>query len=214
MSGCNCVRVDESNNEPLEYLLRHSSPIVPELPHEMALDVLRQKYIDFAQQTKLLVAAQNLPIQKGVRDYTLEAPDGYQVFGVLNMEDLHNGFVQFPNVDRWFYTWGRRFELIGNKLIRLFEEPTRDDTHFPVGLHLIPTQCVDTIPTDIATPFGYGIAMGVVAHALNMPGKAWYNPQMGRKMEIEFSRAKLRGQNLYLTNRGARTPQFRPVRIL
>ena len=214
MSGCNCVRVDTERSQPLEHLLRHVMPIVPEIPHEMALDVLRQKYIDFAQATSLLVSHLKLPIQRGVRDYELIPPPGYVVFGVLNVEDYHNGYIKFPNVDRWFYSWGRRFEILGNEAIRLWEEPSRDDTAFEVGLHLLPTECTDTIPNEIAIPFGYGIAKGVVAHALNMPGKAWYNPQMGRKEEVEFARAKLRGRNLNLTNRGGTAPRFKPIRIL
>lgn len=214
MSGCNCVRVDTDRSQPLEHLLRHVATIVPEIPHEAALDMLRQKYINFAERTSLLVAHQKLPIQKSVREYDLIPPDGYMVFGILNVDDLRNGYIKFPNVDRWFYSWGRRFELIGNETIRLHQEPTKDDEEFRIALHLLPTECVDTIPNEIANPFGFGIAMGVVGHALSMPGKPWYNPQMARKQEVEFERAKLRGRNLFLTNRGATAPQFKPVRIL
>lgn len=214
MSGCNCVRVDQGGTQPLEHLLRHVVPIVPELPHEMLLDVLRQKYIDFAQATSLLVAHQQLPIQKDVQDYQLIAPAGYDVFAVLNVEHYMRGYVKFPNVDRWFYSWGRRFEVLNNSVVHLFDKPSRDDTEFHIGLHLIPNECVDTIPNEIANPFGFGIAKGVVAHALSMPGKAWYNPRAAANEEREFARAKLRGRNLYLTNRGSTTPQLKPVRIL
>jgi hypothetical protein len=63
--------------EPLTPLLRHAMPIVPELPHSMALDMLRQKYIDFARRTRILQTEIPIQYQSGVRDYQLDAPEGW-----------------------------------------------------------------------------------------------------------------------------------------
>ena len=82
--------------EPLTPLLRHVMPIVPELPHSMALDMLRQKYTDFARRTRLLQTEVKIPYQSGVRDYQLDAPDGYCIHAIMGMEEPHS-----PNPWYW-----------------------------------------------------------------------------------------------------------------
>lgn len=211
MSQCYCVNAD-SNTVPLETLLRHVAPSVPELPHDLALDMLRQRYIEFARKTRLLVARQDLNMQRGVDNYVLTPPDGYQVFGLLGLGD-YDRYFYYPNPNTWYWWGGNNFRLLDNKQIQFQFAPSKDYVQ-SIILHVIPNDCTNTIPDDIATPYGRGIAMGVVADALQMPNKGWTNPNLGMKKERDFYREVQNGLSAHLNNRGANPAMFQPVRIL
>lgn len=214
MSGCSCVRVDMGAVEPLDNLLRFVFINVPEIPYDVAIDMLRQSYTEFAQRTSLLVSHFKLPIQKEVKDYILYPPDGYEIYGVLGVADNNALYLRFPSVDSWYFSWGQRFKLIGNSVLEFADYPTRDDIDRYIALHLLPTSCADDIPTEISTPFGEAIAMGAVRRALEIPNKPWTNMQLGALRRRDFNRAALTGRNLHIAERGAVAPSFKHLRIL
>lgn len=211
---CGCVRVDTDCNEPLDQLLRFIMPSVPKLPYEVAKDMLRQAYIEFARKTSLLTSHYRLPIQRGVRDYYLEAPEGYHIFGVMNLAGQHGRYLRFPNVDSWFFSWGYRFRLVSNNYIVFEDAPSRDELERTIALHLLPQLCVETIPTEITIPFGEGIAAGALARAYDMPNKDWTDHRLAEKKSRDFNRAILSGRNLHLTQFGSVAPSLQPLRIL
>lgn len=212
MSGCSCIDVTEDTVE-LESLLRHVAPIVPEIPYEMQLDLVRQAYTEFARKTKLCVVVQTLRIQRDVKEYPLEVPDGYHVFALLHADDGKHVYGHFPTVDTWYYFWGDRFRMLENKYLEFKQAPSKEYDR-RIALHVLPTECAVTIPSEIAVPYGRGIAMGAVADALDMPNKAWYNPRAAANKRRDFYREVQNGLALHLTNRGAHSITAKPVRVL
>lgn len=214
--SCACVLVTD-NTVPLESLLRHIAPTISEVPYEVMLDMLRQAYTEFARKTKLLASHQELRIQKGVRNYKLEPPEGYEVYALLQA-DICDGvswsYTSFPNANYWYYFWGDRLHMDGNEQIVFQREPTQDNIQRILALHLLPNDCCTTIPREIATPFGKQIAWGALADILDMPGKAWYNPRAASNKRIEFNRGVQSGIAKFLTNNGAHPVVMKPIRIL
>jgi hypothetical protein len=211
MSQCCCVNVqDDAVN--LDTLLRHVAIYVPELPYEVAIELVRQRYIEFARKTRLLVSHQTINLQRDVRNYPLEPPAGYQVFSVLGLGD-NNTYFYYPNPNQWYWVGGNNFRLFDNKQIQFQYAPSQDYEQCII-LHVIPTDCVDTIPSEIATPYGKGIAMGAVADALSMPNKGWSNPNASADKRREFYREVQNGLSMHINNRGANPAMFKPLRIL
>lgn len=210
---CGCIHI-HVQTEPLEPLLRWVAPSAPEAPREMALDYLRQALIEFARKTGLMRYEATLPIQRGVRNYELIAPEGYEVFALKDVNYQEFPYQRFPDAHSWWYMWGYKFRMEGNRELVFRDEPSADDNTRKIVFHLIPTDCADTIPTEIATPFGKGIAMGALADLLEIPSKPWSNPQLAQKKRLDYNRTVLSGRQLEITNRGAKTPMFRPVRVL
>lgn len=216
--SCVCVSYNKEGMERLDALLRHISFVVPELPYDLALDMLRQAYIEFAKSSTILIAEYDLYFQKGVRDYTLEAPEGYRVFAIKNSQyrdSINPAHFYYPNPNRWYYAYGNRYYIRSDNEI-VFRDAPSSDAKKPHRLHLavIPDSCVDYIPTEISVPYGRGIALKVIADALNIPNRPWTNPALAQKYERDFHRTVMDAKNLALTNRGALAPMFRPVRIL
>lgn len=202
--------------EPLTPLLRHVMPIIPELPHSMALDMLRQKYIDFARRTRLLQTEVKIPYQSGVRDYQLEAPDGYHIHAIMGMEEPHS-----PNPWYWYgegYGHFRQpiaYDVIDNNIIRLRCTPSVDR---PCGIKvlvmLLPLETVMQAPLSLTVPFGQAWGRGVVADALLIPNKPWTNESLSRTFDRQYERAVLNGRALAGTNRKVKSADFQPTRIL
>lgn len=211
--NCGYVRVDTEQMDKLDSLLRHVAPSVPEIPYELALDMLRQKYTEFARRTSLLISHYELPLQRDVREYIIEAPEGYEVYGLLDASNYTHGYMVFPNYNRWYIGWGDRFRMEGNTAI-VFEHAPSQDRAKCIALRLVPTECADTIPREISVPFGKGIAMGALGDILDMPNKPWYNPRASRDKHLEFNRTIQAGKNLQISDRGAKTVMMKPVRIL
>lgn len=209
-----CIRVDGESVVDLSTLLRHVAPSAPEIPYELALDFLRQAYTEFARRSNLLVAHKDVYTQRDVLNYSLVAPVGYEVFALSDAANTAYGYTLFPNANHWYYAWGDRFRMVGNAEVVFERAPSRDNVAYSFGLHVLPNDCVTTMPTEIATPYGKGIAMGALADILDMPGKSWSSPRMADKKRMEFARTCLSARNLHLTNRGATTPMMRPVRVL
>lgn len=206
--------VNGANTVPLDSLLRHVAPEVPQLPYSLALDRVRERYIEFARKSHLIVGFVELPIQREVTEYCLEAPEGYEVYSVKGVGDPNTWKWQGPSKDYWFSAWGHRFWVKDNSSLIFDREPSADESGRYVLLSLIPAACSDSIPVSVATPFGKAIAQGAVADALLMPGKAWSNPNLAERFELKFNRGVLAATNLALTNRGGHTLAMHPIRIL
>lgn len=214
MNGCGCIRVDEGGTVELDELMRFVATVIPAVPYEVGLEYLRQMYIDFARKTKLLVSHQVITLQRDVSEYILTPPEGYQIFGLLQRDQSAWGYLQLPSPHRWFSYYGHRLRMIDNDRIYLETAPSTDGHTLDVALHLLPTDCVTSIPQEIATPYGRGIAKGAVAELLEMPGKAWSNPRAASKYERDFHITCQSGLSLHLTNRGSRRVMMDPVRVL
>lgn len=211
MSACCCVNV-EQDTVNLDTLLRHVAPHVPELPYDLALDMLRQRYIEFARKTRLLISHQQINMQRDVRNYPLEPPYGYQVFALLGVGDKDTYFY-YPTPNQWFWVGGNNYRMLDNKQLEFQYAPSKDYQQCII-LHVIPTECVDTIPTEIATAYGKGIAAGVISDALMMPNRGWTNPNIADARKREFYRECQNGLSVHLNNRGANPAMFKPVRML
>lgn len=206
--------VNEADTVPLDSLLRHMAVNVPQIPYAVALDAVRERFTEFARISGLLVGYSELPIQKGVTNYFLEAPEGYEVFSVKAAGSPLGWSWHNANANYWFATWGYRFFIKDNSEVVFEREPSRDEPGRFILMSVLPGSCCATMPRSVATPYGRGIAMGAVADALRMPGKPWSNPGLAESFERKFTRTVLSAKNLAITNRGAITPEFHPIRIL
>jgi len=208
----------------LETLLRHVVPIVPELPHGMALDRLRQAYIEFARRSGLIVAKLVLDYQAGVTDYELVPPDGYEIYMTQGVEH-HNGFYWYDGTAGYIGglqgSWGNvfpgnsGFRMTSNRTLCLNHTPTADQVGgIKVYVTLLPTECVSEIPVAVSVPYGDGIARRVISDALRIPNKGWTNPALAKGYEMEFNRTVLSAKQLASRNLQRGPLVARPVRIL
>jgi hypothetical protein len=182
----------------------------------MALDMLRQKYIDFARRTRILQTEIPIQYQSGVRDYQLDAPEGYYIYSIMGMEAPHS-----PNPWYWYsegyghFRQAIAYDVIDNNIIRLRHTPSVDR---PCGVRvcvvLLPQPDVMQGPASVILPFGHALAAGVVSDAMLFPNKPWTNPQLAREYKQEYERAILNGRALAGTNRKVRSADFMPMRIL
>lgn len=195
-------------------LVRHMIPSCPSLPHDLAVDLVRQKYIEAARRSGLLTAVCEIPLQRDVRNYPLDVPEGYEVYAVHpthHQPALHRATL---SVDYWFLC-GYRFKVLHNDEIEFAASPGHDrEEPMELTVIVVPSECVATMPTAISTPFGRGIAKGALADAMVIPNQAWTNPGIARGHELAYNRTVLDMRTLAITNRGARSPSFQPVRIL
>lgn len=205
--------VDFSETAQLTVLLRHVLPMVPKVPPAMALDLLRQKYINFARRTKFLGSLLIQDSQSGVRDYSLTPPTDYQIYSIVGRQQ------QTHRVD----TWGVRFfsdlrldfDVIDNNMIILRNPPASDELNgIKIWVTLIPKPCISTIPISIADPFGYDIAKGVIGELLHIPNKEWTNDGLARRFELDYERMLLSARSLATSNRKVDSNMAKPVRIL
>ncbi len=210
MSCC----INDSDTVPLDSLLRHMSVNVPQVPYVVALDMVRERYIELARKSGILVAYTELPIQKEVTNYFLEPPEDYEVFAVKAAGHPTGWNWQNADAHHWFSTWGYRFWVKDNTEVIFDRAPSSDESERFILMTVIPAPCCATIPRSIATPYGRGIASGAVADALRMPNKPWSNPGLANTFEAKFNQAALSARNLAITNRGAVTPEMKPIRIL
>ena len=209
--SCVCV----GNGAPvvaIAGLMRHVVPFCAGIPHDLGLDLVRQAYIEAARRSGLLTAECELPIQRDVATYPLDAPEGYEVHAI---HPTHNNkHVHFSAVDYWI-TCGYRFRVLNNDEIEFYDVPASDATEsVKLTVIVIPQSCVDTIPTAVATAFGRGIAMKAVADAMRMPKKEWTSYGAADSYERQYNRTVMEMRNLAITNRGSRSPSFQPVRII
>lgn len=210
MSCCPYQVTKDWEEVPLDSLLRHVVPLVPEVPHSMALDRVRQRYIEFARKSSLICTRLRIKIQAGVRDYYFTPPDGYEVFQVLGFESPGYSFVDYWRGHRRGM-WGTDFEVVDNTSIVLSYVPSVDrDDYVEVVVALLPSECATSVLKSIVTPYGAGIAKGAVADLLLMPNRAWTNGGLANKYELEFNRVVQSARNLAETNR--QTGPLRPFR--
>lgn len=224
MNACPCNTVSFQDTVELESLLRHVVSVVPELPHSMGLDRLRQAYIDFARRSNLVTTKLVYDYQAGVTDYLLTPPDGYMIHMVQGMEH-HGGFWWYDSTSGFIgglqNSWGdalrgrNGFYMTGSNVLNLYETPSADQVDgLTIYVTLIPLDCVQQMPIDISVPFGNGIAQKVISDALRIPNKAWTNPALARGYEMEYNRTVLDAKRLANSNRQRGPLSARPVRII
>lgn len=206
--------INDATEIPLDSLLRHVAVMVPEIPYDVALDMVRQRYIELARKSGTLQWYYELPLQRGVNNYFIEPPPGYAVYGIKGMGDPVTQFWHYWNPNYWNIWWGYRMRAVSEKQILFETAPSCDERGRFILLTLIPSDCTAVIPSSVAGPWGRGIAAGAVATALLMPSRAWSNPNLAHKHEQDFNRAVMGARNLVITERGTKPAEFRPVRIL
>lgn len=212
MNNCPCKYVSFADTVPLESLLRHVIPVVPELPHSMALDRLRQAFIDFSVRSQLIVGKLVQDYQADVCDYPLVPPEGYEVYKVKGLESPNYGFTW---TEVGYGLWNTRFSIIDNSTIHIHSPPSVDQIDgLIVYVILVPTSCTNEIPSSVSTPFGNGIAQKVIADALRIPNKPWTSMTLARSYEMEYNRTVLRAKQISNTNRTTGPLRAKPVRIL
>lgn len=214
MNCCPYPVASFNNSVQLDTLLRHVMPIVPEVPHAMGLDRIRQAYTEFARRSGLLVAKIVQDYQGGVNDYAITPPDGYEIYGVMGLESPGYSFV-----DYWkgcnYGLWNTRFDVIDNTSIYLHRASSIDIVDgLVIYATVLPSPCVTTIPASIATPYGKGIAAGAIADLLMVPNKAWTSPQIAAAHKMEFNRVVLSAKQLAETNRKAGPLRMKPIRVI
>lgn len=201
--------------ESLTPLLRHVMPIIPQLPHSMALDMLRQKLINFARRTRLFQCTCRMNYQSGVRDYQLCPPEGYYIYAVGGIHA-----ERMPNPWYWYGGYGHyrhhvAYDVVDNNIIRLHHAPSVDRPEgLKVDVVLLPHAHVQEAPASILGPYGHALAAGVVADALLIPEKPWTNPALSREYRQEYERAVLNGRALSSNNRKVQSSDMQPVRIV
>lgn len=195
-----CILADNTDTVPLGSLLRHVLPTVERLPYELGLEILRTAYIDFCKRTSMLIYEQSIDLQRGVSDYELTPPAGYEVYQVLGRDA--NDTLRWSSPDYWGPIAGNRYTITGNKWVNFQMAPPRDWMGGELIRYIvIPDSCIDVIPTEIATSYGPGIAYGALEIVLLYKNRQWYDPNLsmlfGRKFNIQIGSAK----NLAMTNR-------------
>ena len=195
----------------LESLMRHVAPVVPAVPHDYGMELIRQAYIEFCRRTRLVQAQFTYDYQKGVTDYEIVPPDGYEVFFI---EEINS--PSWKAMDRWdIYNSKSKFEVIDNAGIRLNSVPSVDvEEGLKIRAVLLPNNTCSYIYSSIDTPYGKGIAAKAVADLVGMPDKPWHQPGSVPKYEREFGRAVASGKALASSGRKAGPIEFRRVRVV
>jgi hypothetical protein len=182
------------------------------VPQAMAMDLLRQKYINFARRTRILCSEITQDYQSGVKDYYLEAPEDHDIYSIVGIEGGQFGYYWY-GYERVMFK--NNFDVVDNNCIRLRQTPSVDQNNgLKVFVTLLPKACINYMPQSIALPFGQMIGRGVVADILCIPGKEWTNPTMARKYELDYERMLLSARALAVSNRKVDSNSIKPVRIL
>lgn len=205
--------LDFSETVRLDGLMRHIMPYVPQVPPAFALDLLRQKYIEFARRTKFLASLITQDSQSGVRDYRLEAPKDYQIYSIIGRQQ-HTHRADMWSV-RFFSDLRQDFDVIDNNMIILRSCPAQDEIDgLKIWVTLIPKACISTIPVSIADPYGYDIAKGVIGELLHIPNKEWTNDGLSRRFELAYEKMLLSARAMAVSNRKVDSNMAKPVRVL
>lgn len=212
MNHPNFTSLNYDDSVPLRNLLRHVAPFVPKLPEAFAMDLLRQRYIDFARRTRMLGCEITQNYQSGVKDYYLVAPEDHEIYSIVGIEGGHHGYYWY-GMERMNVRMG--FDVFDNNCIKLHNTPAVDrHDGLKVFVTLLPKACINYIPASVALPFGQDIGRGVVADALVIPGKDWTNPALARKYELDYERMLLSARALSVSNRKIDSASMKPIRIL
>lgn len=212
MNNPSITSLDFADMAPLHNLLRHIIPLVPKLPQAMAMDLLRQKYIDFARRSRILACEIVKDYQAGVVDYYLDAPDKHEIYTITSIEGgLFGSYWAGQSITQF----NRNFDVIDNNCIKLRCVPSVDQAKgLTIYVNLLPSECIDVIPRSIVTPFGRQIARGVVSDVLYMPNKDWTNERLGRRYELEYEKMLLSARAVSVSNRKIDSTSFKPIRLL
>lgn len=212
MNEPNVTSLDYLDSVPLHNMLRHVLPFVPKVPQAMALDLLRQKYIDFARRTRILCCEIVQDYQSGVTDYYLDAPKDHEIYSIIGIQGGRYGYYWY-GYER--VEWKSQFDVIDNNCVRLRQVPSVDQKHgLKVYVTLLPKDCVSYMPRSLSTPFGQKIGRGVVGDLLYLPKKEWTDLNLARKYELDYERMILSARALAVSNRKVDSNTIKPIRIL
>lgn len=208
----NYTSTNFGDSSPIVTLLRFVIPYVPKVPQAMALDLLRQKYIDFCRRTRILGYEVVKNYQSGVTDYYLDAPKDHNIYSIIGIEAGRYGYYWY-GYERLEYK--SNFDVVDNNCIRLREVPAVDQRNgLKVAVTLLPDDCIDYMPNSIVSPFGRDIAKGVISDCLCIPNKDWTDINLSRKYELAYERMLLSARALATSNRKVGNNDIKPIRIL
>lgn len=201
MTHAPCNAASFSDLVPLDSLLRHVMPIIPQLPHEMALDYVRQAYTELARRSSLIVAKLEQDYQANVHDYPLEPPEGYEIFQIMGIDH-----PSYRYVDHWggcnYGLWNTRFDIVDNKSIYFHTAPSVDSVgSLIIYAKVIPGRCCEQIPASVEVPYGQAIAEGALGKLMLIPNKPWTSPQIASIHTRNFNIGIMSARNLGDTNR-------------
>jgi hypothetical protein len=185
----------------LESLLRMVTPTLNNIPYELALDLLRQSFTEFARRTKMLASTQSIQFQQDVLDYQLEAPEGYEIHSIRSA-GYGNEIIHSVRPDYWYSCGRRRFSVISNSTLVLGTAPSTDsDDTFTIVSTVIPNERVMRIPREVSVAYGECIADGALARALVYKNKSWYDPNLAQMKKRDYYRAMGSAAALSLADR-------------
>jgi hypothetical protein len=151
-------------------------------------------------------------MQKGVSDYEIFPPEGYEFYKARGVE-RGSEFYAMPDADYWYPMWGTELSVIGTKYVVFRNTPSRDEPEpYRFVYTVVPTECVTRVPREISLSFGDKIGKGVLAEVLRYTNKPWYNPSLADKMEKKYEIGVQSARNLVLSNRGAASRKARTRR--
>lgn len=203
----NCIDINDT--VPIDSLMRFVLPTVSSIPNALGVDLLRERFREFARRTEMLSIYPAIETQTDVTDYEIEAPDGYEIHKIREV-NFKGGTVRLPQADYWYTLYGVNFAVVSNNRVVLRDTPRRDgEETFDIIATVIPNECITRIPREISVPYGKAIAAGALADALLYKDKSWYDPGLSRKKELDFELGVNSGKNLQLDNRGAADPRMR-----
>ena len=174
---------DEQGNAivPLDSLLPSVLMRVSAIPYDLAVQMLRVKYNEFARKVGNVRMALPVYVQKVVHRYPLPIPCGYFLHSVRAISFGRRDGFRFALPDYW-RGWngmyrGQRYRLDETNALVLDMEPKQDEEH-PIRVHvqLVPDADVQDMPADMAAMYGDAIAAGVAGEAMNIRVKPWYDP--------------------------------------
>jgi hypothetical protein len=174
---------DEQGNAivPLDSLLPSVLMRVSAIPYELAVQMLRVKYNEFAQKVGNVRMTLDVYVQRGVHRYPLPIPPGHFLHTVKSISFGRRHGYRMDLPDYWRGWTGmyrnQRYHIDGSNALVLDMEPKRDEEH-PIRVHvqLVPDADCQDMPADMATMYGDAIAAGVAGEAMNIRGKPWYDP--------------------------------------
>jgi hypothetical protein len=167
---------------PLDSLLPSVLMRVSAIPYDLAVQMLRVKYNEFARKVGNVRMMLRIDVQKGVNRYPLPIPPGYFLHTVkaISFGRHHRGYrMALPDYWRgWNGMYrGQRYSIDESNALVLDMEPKRDEEQ-PIRVHvqLVPDADCLHMPADMAAMYGDAIAAGVAGEAMNIRGKPWYDP--------------------------------------
>jgi hypothetical protein len=190
---------DARGNEvvPLDTMLPSLLMRVPQIPYEIAVDMLRIKYMEFVRRTGNIRWQLLVNTQAGVRRYPLPIPDGYFLFSIPSVRFTIAGqpgqyYQTLPNPNLW-QNWqgmyrGTHYCIDQTNHFVLDVAPKQETQLWVVRVNaqLVPRTDCQMMPADVQAAYGDDIAAGAAGEAMNNRQKPWYDPGNSVRMTKQF----------------------------